>query len=456
MTANGTEPSSDVDVLIVGGGLAGLTAAAFAARHGLTPLVLEKSAELGGRARTGAEDGFLFNLGPRALYRHGPAWHILRELGVPYVGHRPRTAGDALYGGKRFVLPTGGRSLLRTRLLSVADKIQFAQFLGRLPKIDPRAIDGVTVDVWLSGEKLRPRVGEVLRAFLRLSTYCDDFDLASAGAAVEQLQLALAHGVEYLDGGWQTLVDGLRKMLEAAGVRIVTQTRVERVLESDGAVDGVRLATGAEYRAPIVILACDPATSVQLVEGPAKTELQTWQKKALPVRAACLDVGLKTLPRPRANFALGIDRPWYLSVHSATAQLAPPRAAMIHVLRYLAAEESPDPKSVRQELEGVLDLVQPGWRGVLVCRRELPMMCVASAVVSADQNGATGRPGPAVPGIRGLYIVGDWIGQHGMLADASLASAKQAVEQIAAQHRDTQIARSTRRTADVSSLATSH
>jgi phytoene dehydrogenase-like protein len=453
LAASGAGPAPEPNVVIVGGGLAGLTAAALLARRGVTPLVLEKSTELGGRARTGLEDGYLFNLGPRALYRHGPAGHILRELGIPFAGHRPRTVGDALCRGRRCVLPTGGRSLLRTRLFNVADKMQFAQFLGRFPKIDPRSIDGVSVDDWLARQKLRPRVVEVVRAFLRLATYCDDFDVESAGAAVEQLQMALAHGVEYLDGGWQTLVDGLRKSLTAAGVRIVTQARVERVLEADGAVDGVRLATGAEYHTPNVILACDPPTSVQLVAGRAKTELESWQKAAIPVRAACLDVGLKTLPRPRVNFALGIDRPWYLSVHSATAQLAPKGAAMIHVLRYLSDGETPEPKAIRHELEGVLDLVQPGWREVVVCRRELPMMCVASAIVRADQNGTANRPGPAVAAIRGLYVVGDWVGEQGMLADASLASAKQAVERIVAEHREAQTAKSTARPAlDFSSL----
>ena len=451
--ASGTGPANNPDVLVVGGGLAGLTAAACLSRCGLTPLVMEKSAALGGRARTGVEDGFLFNLGPRALYRHGPAWHILRELDIPYQGHRPRTAGEVFCRGKRFVLPTGGRSLLRTRLLSIVEKMQFAQFLGRFPLIDPRSIDGVSVDDWLAKQKLRPRVEEIVRTFLRLSTYCADFDLESAGAALEQLQMALNHGVEYLDGGWQTLVDGLRKSLTAAGVRIVTQARVERVLESDGAVEGVRLATGAEYHAPIVILACDPATSVQLVEGRAQTELQTWQKAAVSVRAACLDVGLKTLPRPRVTFALGIDRPWYLSVHSATAQLAPPGAAMIHVLRYLSAGEAPEPKFVRQELEAVLDLAQPGWRDVCVCRRELPMMCVASAVVRADQNGTVNRPGPSVAGIRGLYVVGDWVGQQGLLADASLASAKQAVEQIATARHEPTANRTARPALHSSSLA---
>jgi pyruvate/2-oxoglutarate dehydrogenase complex dihydrolipoamide dehydrogenase (E3) component len=42
-----------------------------------------------------------------------------------------------------------------------------------------------------------------------------------------------------------------------------------------------------------------------------------------------------------------------------------------------------------------------------------------------------GRPRPDVPGVEGLYVAGDWVGPEGMLADASMASAKLAAENIA-------------------------
>ena len=34
------------------------------------------------------------------------------------------------------------------------------------------------------------------------------------------------------------------------------------------------------------------------------------------------------------------------------------------------------------------------------------------------------RPDIKVPGVNNLYIIGDWVGEDGMLADASFASAK--------------------------------
>ncbi len=64
---------TETDVVVIGGGLAGLTAATFLARAGRRVVVLERASHLGGRARTQEREGFFFNEGPHALYRGGPA-----------------------------------------------------------------------------------------------------------------------------------------------------------------------------------------------------------------------------------------------------------------------------------------------------------------------------------------------------------------------------------------------
>ncbi|MGG3308879.1 FAD-dependent oxidoreductase [Paenibacillus lautus] len=73
------------DVAIVGGGVAGLTAAIYAARAGKQTILVEKQERLGGRAMTHKKKGAYFNLGGHALY-HGDALSTFRELGLQLRG----------------------------------------------------------------------------------------------------------------------------------------------------------------------------------------------------------------------------------------------------------------------------------------------------------------------------------------------------------------------------------
>src|SRR3954463_11462676 len=89
------------DVAVVGGGLAGLAAAATAARAGRSVVLFEQASGPGGRARTRTEHGFSFNIGPHALYRKMEGLRVLRELGVEPSGTQPGLSGAyAIKGGR--------------------------------------------------------------------------------------------------------------------------------------------------------------------------------------------------------------------------------------------------------------------------------------------------------------------------------------------------------------------
>ncbi|MBI3785116.1 MAG: NAD(P)/FAD-dependent oxidoreductase [Deltaproteobacteria bacterium] len=416
-------------IVVVGGGLAGLTAAVILGRAGRRVVLYEKAKALGGRAQTQGRAGYRFNIGPHALYRGGAARRIFAEMGLSFAGAAPRPAGGfAVSGGRKHALPGGFVSLLTTSLLRLPGKIELARLMGTLPKLRPSAAEGLTLRQWTEQQLRQPNVRALVQALARLSTYTNAPDRLSASVALEQLQLALSQNVDYLDGGWQVMVDALRHAADAAGVRVESGRRVVAV-EHDDALRGVRLADGETAAAEAVILAMAPDEAAELMPGSAS--LRAWAQAALPIQAACLDLALSSLPQPRATFALGIDAPLYLSVHSAVAKLAPQGGALIHVAKYLDPTTASAAKDDEAELERLMDLVQSGWRQVVVDRRFLPSMTVSHALVEA-KRGFAGRPGPAVPGIAGVLVAGDWVGSQGLLLDASIASAKQAAERLLA------------------------
>jgi len=424
----------DADVAIIGGGVAGLAAATLIARSGKTVRLFEQSHSLGGRAQTKQQDGFHLNIGPHALYRGGRGIEVLRELGVEPRGRVPSVSGAfAVKDGVKHTFPAGAVSLLTTSLFGLSAKLEAARFLAAIGRIDANRFVGVSVREWLDQTLSHSEVKEFVLAVFRLATYTNAPDLVSAGAAIEQLKKAFATSVLYLDGGWQTLVEGLREAAVQAGVIIETGARADAVTrDAAGAVAGVRLADGRLIETSTVVIASNPSAAVRLVEDADRTSMSKWGDRAIPVRAACLDVALSRLPRPKATFALGIDRPLYLSVHSATAQLAPEGSALIQTAKYLPADHHDSAENIERELEGLLNLVQPGWREAVVYRRFLPDMIVMNAMPLASGDGTRGRPGPEVADVRGLFVAGDWVGNEGLLVDASLASAKAAAELIGA------------------------
>jgi phytoene dehydrogenase-like protein len=420
------------DVAIVGGGLAGLAAACYLAREGRSVVLFEKSHKVGGMAETSDLHGFKFNMGAHALYEGSPALHVLHELGVRFTGGSP---GDykAAATGKLHLLPTGPLSLLRTDLLEPGDKWRAARVLLALQNARPESLRNVTIRKWLQDRKADTPTRQLIEAAARVTTYTNGPDRFSMGTFVELFRLALK-GVMYVDGGWQTLVDELERKAIDAGARIVTDRRVDGVEESSGRVAGVKLDGGAFQAADSVMLAVDPDMASRLMDAGEHPALSAWAREAVPVKVACLDVALRRLPRPENKVVLGIDRPFFLSVQSEYSKIAPDGQALVYTLKYLPAGKLSEPRAVENELEEWLDLTQPGWRGELVERRYLPNMTVYNALVTAEQGGTRGRPGPEVPGLAGLYVCGDWVGPLGTLSSASLWSARLAARTILSRH----------------------
>lgn len=366
-------------ITVVGGGLGGLAAAALAARAGATVTLLERAAELGGRARSPALAGCTVNLGPHALYRRGAARRVLRSLGVEPAGGVAPASGWLDQAGGLLPLPASPAGLWRADWLGVRGRVDLVRGLS------PVGVARGTVTEWLA--PFSAPAHAMLRAAVRVSSYAHAPDAQSAAAAQAQLRRAQA-GVEYLDGGWAALVAALEAVLPPGVVR--REAEVNALPDADA-----------------VVLAVPPAAARRFgVEVPPLTA----------VRAACLDLVLDALPVPGQRFVLGLDAPTYVGEHGGVAQLG---GTVVHAAQYLAPGERGD----RATVEAALDHAQPGWRAHVRAERWLPELVVTHRL---DEPGQVVSGARRVDG-RVVALVGDWVGEEGMLLDRALASAEVAV-----------------------------
>ena len=332
--------------------------------------------------------------------------------GIRYTGRMPLTAGRAflIADGRRHRFPTSTVNLLRSSAFSLRGKVTAGKVLQRVLKTSPASVRGQSMEAWIQSNAGMEEAASLIAGLVRLSSYSADLDRLDAGAAIEQIQLAFAESVLYLDGGWETLVAGLEAKARSLCVEIRAGWGVKRV--EPGAVES---RTGERIAADGIVLAIPPkeVERVTGVELPAGT----------PARAACLDLGLRRLPDGAASFALGLDTPMYFSVHSLYARgLAPEGGALVQIAKYLARDAS----GSRDELESVADLAMTGWRNEVEMSRFLPDMTVVHAIPEAGR----GRPDVDILKMPGVMMAGDWVGPEGMLADAAVASGLRAARAL--------------------------
>jgi phytoene dehydrogenase-like protein len=417
------------DVVIIGGGLAGLTTATLLARSGMAVSLFEQSSkEIGGRARTTVIDGFYFNQGAHALFLSDAGDSVLKEIGIPYTGGIAASKAYLIIGGKKHEVPAEYSRLSGKSNGSSGESID-SQFFNSLAKIDFSELENVTVQEWLDKNIHDKNFAEMVKTLVRLNTYGNDPDIQSAGSALRQVYAGSRNGVMYVDGGWQTFVDGLLTAAKNANARIVLGKKATKIKRADPSGWLIMLSDKTQVSAKIVVMAAGPKEIYSLFDDNERPEVVSKAaKEAKPIRMVCLDIALSSLPDKDTLFALGIDSPLYFSVHSTHAKLAPEGGALIHVAKYLGTSIEPKPREDQPELEEILDLLQPGWKQVLVKKRPLPNMVVSNALVTAAGGGLAGRPDPKIAD--NLYVVGDWVGKEGLVSNASYASAKRAAQLI--------------------------
>jgi len=413
----------NTDTVVVGAGIAGLVAAISAAEQGASVVVLEAH-QPGGRARTTIRDGWSLNVGPHALFRGGHLAAFLAARGVhPPGGVVATTSIGVVLGDRVHEVSMTPMGVMRIPVLGRRSRLRLASMFARLNRMDTGALVGRSVDDWLGGEP--DDVRAFLQIFLRLATYVDAPARFDAGAAAEQLRLSTA-GVVYLHGGWGTLVGHLRSLAESIGVKMIDHQTVTSITVDRGRERAVvHCGDDSVSATSVVVAAGGPATAERLTGTTVRHRAGLTE----PIMASCLDLGVRrSLARP----AFAMDRALYVSPHAPLADLAPEGHGLISAIRYLAPGETPASPAVEYALLRDFSRIAGVADDDVMMERALHRVVVSHGAPTAAGGGLAGRPPIDALGIPCVYLAGDWVGAHGLLADASATSGEQAGQAAAA------------------------
>ena len=140
-----TSLPSETDVVIVGAGLAGLTAARVLEQNGISAVVLESSDGVGGRVRSDVVDGFILDRGFQVLLTAYPEIH--RHLDIPKLDLKTFEPGAIVWReGHGAIVGDPIRrpkTLVSTSLApigTIGDKARIALMRTKLKSADPRAL----------------------------------------------------------------------------------------------------------------------------------------------------------------------------------------------------------------------------------------------------------------------------------------------------------------------------
>ena len=271
-------PSEEVDVVVVGAGLAGLGAAKALVDSGLrSVLVLESADAVGGRVRTDVVDGFLLDRGFQIFLSSFP--ELRSTLDFPSLGLRPFYSGALVYHGGDFHrvadplrhLADGIESLSDSTTGSVVDKIKVglaraATLLGPASSL-LSARETSIMDRLVSVGFSYAIISRFFRPFLGGIFF--DSDLGTSSRLFDYVFRHLASGDNMLpSGGIGAVAQQLAQAIPEGALRL--NTRAVAALPAAGP-DGpaaVILESGERIVARLgVIVATEEPTAAQLLRA---------------------------------------------------------------------------------------------------------------------------------------------------------------------------------------------
>lgn len=351
----------DADVIVVGAGAGGLTAAAYLAALGRKVTVVDRQSMAGGNTAAFTHEDYEFDIGLHYLGGRaaaGPAIRaVLEPLGIDltYREQDPDGFDLLLFDDMAFGVPKGLEAF-RGRLHEAFPRERDAidRYLGRIAAVaeqlelrPPRGMREAPRYAWRARSAIAAARTTLGREFDRLdcsprlrivlSWIHGVYGLPPSRVALAMhaaVSLHYLHGAWYPEGGAQVVSDRMVEVIRERGGEVLLDLEVDRILVRDGAVDGVRLTPGPggtsppaeELHAPVVVSNADLKRTYlellppEVVSGRLRRRVQGFEMPApLFIVYLVIDRDLRAEGVPNRNWAV-IDYDDIESMYAAYAR----------------------------------------------------------------------------------------------------------------------------------------
>jgi squalene-associated FAD-dependent desaturase len=429
MSARGAAPGAPggvgqdgAPVVVVGGGLAGITAALACADAGLPVTLLETRPRLGGATSSFRRGELVIDNGQHVFLRCCTAYRgLLARLGTAHLAAlQPRLDIPVLAEGGRSARLRRSRlpaplhlagSLARYGLISWPERIAFARAARALQKVDrdDPATDRQSFGGWLARHGQSPAAIAALWDLVGVATLNAKADAASLSLAATVFQVGLLSDADAGDVGVPSVPlqvlhgDAAGRALADAGVQVHLATKATEI-ERRGAGWAVHTRAGGCHESAALVLAVPAETAAGLLPdgalpGPASRLAALGRS---PIVNVHVHYDRRVLDEP---FVAGVGTP----VQWMFDRTGPSGAAhgQYVALSLSAADEYVDRgvHELRAQLLPAVERLLPraGQARVL----DFFVTRERAATFRPAPGTAVLRPGP-VTGLPGLFLAGAW------------------------------------------------